>query len=92
MCGRREGRGNGKRSASPSPRAGSPDEALVRRLENMLELFLNATSEVRRRGDTMEANLTRIEQYVEQMIDQQEELVQQAFAMERQNPGRRSRP
>ena len=92
MCGRGEGRGNGKRRAAPSPRAESPDEALVRRLENMLERFLNATSELRRRGDTMEATLVRLEQYVEQMIDQQEELVQQAFAVERQNSGRRSRP
>ena len=87
MCGRGEGRGGGKRRAAPSPCAESPDEALVVRVENMLERFLNVSSEWRRRGDAMEATLVRLEQYIEQAVDQLEELVQREFV-----PGRRNRP
>ena len=92
MCGRGEGRGGGKRRAAPSPCAESPDEALVVRVENTLERFLNALSGWGRRGDAMEATLVRLEQYIEQAVDQLEELVQQEFAAGRQNPGRRNRP
>ena len=87
MCGRGEGRGGGKRRAAPSPCAESPDEALVVRMENALERFLNVSSEWRRRGDAMEATLVRLEQYIEQAVDQLEELVQREFAS-----GRRNRP
>ena len=56
-------------------------------MENTLERFLNVSSEWRRRGDAMEATLVRLEQYIEQAVDQLEELVQREFAS-----GRRNRP
>ena len=87
MCGRGEGCGGGKKRAAPPSCAESPDEALMVRAENALERFLSVSSEWRRRGDAMEATLVRLEQYIEQAVDQLEEIVQRELAS-----GRRNRP
>ena len=87
MCGRGEGRGGGRKRAAPPSCAECLDEALLVRVENTLERFLNVSSEWRRRGDAMEATLVRLEQYIEQAVDQLEELVQRELAS-----GRRNRP
>ena len=92
MCGRGRGRGNGKGSDASTSRPGCSRDALARQLEGVEERFQDVMLEVERRGDNMEAALTRIEQKVELLIDQHEELLQRAFALEHHSPGRRHHP
>ena len=92
MSGRGRGRGRGKEAKAPAPSPGRSREALARSLDALFGQFQGAVEEVERRVEEQDAALKRVEQRVEQLMEQHEELMLLALAREHRPQGRGSLP